>query len=362
MNVAGKLTLKLLFDADRVVDVSIASSRPRAARLLTGQPASAALPLLPQLFSVCGGAQRLAGEAAVAAAQGRTNPATPAERRALLCEATREHLWRLLLDWPQLLGQAQLQSEFSAWFRRLGLVGKSGVWPDWGDAFADFIAGEVLGMRHDVWQQLETYAPVRDGKSLAARIWQALPERPMEASGAWLPQASAETFAQALNGRWDEDFERTPEWQGVPAETGPLARWRDHPALTVALARYGRGPRPRLLARMMDLAQCACHFDAETDDTAGSFIDACCVAPGVGVARVETARGTLLHRVRLEGERVVEYTLVAPTEWNFHPRGAFSSAVLGVPAADVEELHRQASLLAMALDPCVPFQIEVEHA
>lgn len=362
MNIAGELKLKLLLDADHVAAVEIVSTRPRAARLLAGKSVSAALSLLPLLFTVCGGAQRLAGAAAVAAAQGRAQPATAAERLAVLSEATQEHLWRLLLDWPQLLGQAQLQAEFSVWFRRLALAGKSGCWPDWGDTFADFIATEVLGMRLDTWEQLASYAPAGDGESLAARIWTALPDAPTENHGTWLPQASAATFAQALGGSWDEALERNPEWQGAPAETGPLARWRNHPALSSALRRYGRGARPRLLARMMDLAQCARYFAAGADDVAAAPIDACSIAPGIGVARVETARGTLLHRVRLEDERVAEYTLVAPTEWNFHPRGAFASLLLGAPAADAETLRRQATALALALDPCVPYRIEIEHA
>ncbi|MCX7176466.1 MAG: nickel-dependent hydrogenase large subunit [Proteobacteria bacterium] len=362
MSIAGSLKLKLVVDAERVAAVEIVSTRPRAARLLAGKSVSAALSLLPLLFTVCGGAQRLAGAAAVAAAQGRAQPATEAERLTLLCEATQEHLWRLLLDWPQLLGQAQLQTEFSAWFRRLALAGKSGCWPDWGDTFADFVATEVLGMPLESWEQLASYAPAGDGESLAERLWRALPDAPLEDRGAWLPQASAATFAQALDGRWDEAFERHPEWQGAPAETGALARWRLHPALASALLHYGRGARPRLLARLMDLARCARYIADGADAAAATTIDACSVAPGIGVASVETARGTLLHRVRLEDERVAEYTLVAPTEWNFHPRGAFASLLFGAPGTDGESLRRHASALALALDPCVPYQIEIEHA
>lgn len=361
MSIAGELKLKLLLDAGRVSAVDIASTRPRAARLLSGKSVAAALPLLPLLFTVCGGAQRLAGEAVVAAAQGKALPATPAQRLVLLCEATQEHLWRLLLDWPQLLGQEQMQVEFTPWFRRLALAGKSGCWPDWGDSFADFIASEVLGMPLEAWEQLTGYAP-GSAASLAERLWRALPDEPVEGRGDWLPDASAATFAQALDSLWGEDFERHPEWQGAPAETGSLARWRQHPALSAALLSYGCGERPRLLARLMDLAQCARYLAAGSDDVAAMPIDAYSSAPGIGVARVETARGTLLHRVRLEGERVIEYTLVAPTEWNFHPRGAFASLLLGAPGADAETLRRQATALALALDPCVPYQIEIEHA
>ena len=374
MSIAGNLTLKLVIGAGRVTEVEIGSTRPRTTRLLVGKTASAALQLLPLLFTVCGTAQQLAGEAAVAAAQGRAIPATPAQRLALLCETTQEHLWRLLLDWPHLLGQSQLQAEFAVWFRRLGLAGKSGCWPDWGDAFGSFVATAIVGMSLETWTQLTNFAPSGDGQALAENIWRALPDTPTADQGGWLPLAPARVFAEALANVWSEAFERSPEWQGAAAETGALARWRHHPVLTEALLRYGCCARTRMLARLTDLIQCARYLAAGADDPALATIDACCAAPGVGVARVETARGTLLHRVCLENgrdeqderaaeyTRVAEYTLVAPTEWNFHPQGAFTAAFLGAPVASPESLRHQAAALVLALDPCVPFQIEIEHA
>ena len=216
-------------------------------------------------------------------------------------------------------------------------------------------------MRLGAWAQLTDYAPPGNGQGLAEKIWGALPEIPTDDFGGWLPHASATTFANALGANWGDTLETVPEWLGAVAETGSLARWRSHPALTSALKLYGRNARTRFLALLMDLAQCASYIAAGADDEAVT-IDACCVAPGVGVARVETARGTLLHRVRVEENRVAEYSIVAPTEWNFHPRGAFTSAMLGAPATDLVSLRHQAAGLALALDPCVPFQIEIAHA
>lgn len=362
MSIAGNLTLKLVIGAGRVTSVEIGSTRPRATRLLAGKTATAALSLLPLLFTVCATAQQLAGGAAVAAAQGRVIPATPAERLALLCETTQEHLWRLLLDWPHLLGQSQLQAEFALWFRRLGLAGKSGCWPDWGDTFGSFVATAIVGMPLEVWVQLANFAPSGDGQSLAENIWRDLPETPTLEHGGWLPRASAAVFADELGNDWSEAFARAPQWQGATAETGPLARWRTHPLLTAALRRYGRSARTRVLARLMDLVQCARDIAAGADEPSAATIDACSVAPGLGVACVETARGTLLHRVHLEDQHVAEYTLVAPTEWNFHRHGAFAATLLGASAENPESLRHQAAALALALDPCVPFRIEIEHA
>ena len=77
---------------------------------------------------------------------------------------------------------------------------------------------------------------------------------------------------------------------------------------------------------------------------------------------VETARGLLLHRVRLVDGRVAHYQIVAPTEWNFHPDGALVRGLRTMVADDDETLEQRARLAVQALDPCVAFRIEVGHA
>ncbi len=84
------------------------------------------------------------------------------------------------------------------------------------------------------------------------------------------------------------------------------------------------------------------------------MLDACPASAGVGVARVETARGTLLHRLELAGDGIAEYLIVAPTEWNFHPQGAFVREISGCPAASPEAARFAAERVALSLDPCVP--------
>ena len=81
-----------------------------------------------------------------------------------------------------------------------------------------------------------------------------------------------------------------------------------------------------------------------------------------GLAAVETARGLLLHRARLRDGRVVDYQIVAPTEWNFHPEGALAHGLTGLTATSGPTVARHAKLAVHALDPCVACQIEVSHA
>ena len=86
------------------------------------------------------------------------------------------------------------------------------------------------------------------------------------------------------------------------------------------------------------------------------------LAHGEGLAAVQTARGLLLHRARLHEQCVVDYQIVAPTEWNFHPDGALVRGLEGLEADDDLHLIGSAQLAAHALDPCVAFRVEAGHA
>jgi hypothetical protein len=369
-NIAGALALRIVWDGRTVTAVDVTSTRPRAAQLLAGKPMTMALALLPMLYGVCGKAQGLAGHAAVSAAQGCADKTWRGERVAVIIEATQEHLWRLLLDWPRLLGLPPLETGFSAWYKRINDIG---IAPGVAEAFVGFVEAALLGMPLTDWFAQDAPDELVRNEALAGRLWHALPDEDVAKTGAvgWLANCSAVDYVRADGVRWNEDFARCPEWQGQAAETGALARWKDHPLVAATLARHGRGVRARLLARLMDLAQCTRYIADQDAAFADKLFDACTPAPGVGVSRVETARGALLHRVCLaDGEKrrdggkqmIGEYAVVAPTEWNFQPRGAFVAALHGAMATDAGALRGHGLRLALALDPCVPYEVTVEHA
>jgi coenzyme F420-reducing hydrogenase alpha subunit len=126
---------------------------------------------------------------------------------------------------------------------------------------------------------------------------------------------------------------------------------------------YGHAPVTRLVARLVDLAR-------SLDELAGAPPAAAtpprarsvALAAGDGLGVVETARGLLLHRVLLDGDRVVDYQIVAPTEWNFHRNGALVTALAGAAETVETALLRRARVAVHALDPCVGWRIEVSHA
>ena len=83
------------------------------------------------------------------------------------------------------------------------------------------------------------------------------------------------------------------------------------------------------------------------------------LAVGIGISQVEAARGRLVHRVELERALVRSYRILAPTEWNFHPRGVLVQGLTGLQARTQAELNRRAASLINAIDPCVGYQLRI---
>ena len=102
-NIEGRLKIDLHCDDGLVKRVDIHSSRPfQAMRLFERKTVDDVLILLPRLFSVCGIAQAASANAAIVQASGvKTRVRTVAAHQILTClETAREHLWRVLIDWP----------------------------------------------------------------------------------------------------------------------------------------------------------------------------------------------------------------------------------------------------------------------
>jgi len=77
---------------------------------------------------------------------------------------------------------------------------------------------------------------------------------------------------------------------------------------------------------------------------------------GRGRATVMTARGELRHEIALDGERIASYAIEAPTDRLFRQDGPLPGLLQGLAKADA---GATAARLVMALDPCVPWELEI---
>jgi len=381
---AGKL--RILLDPG---GVSIRSTRPvRAAGLLVGRDIAETSRLLPALFSICAAAQAAAGVAAVEQGLGlRADPRIGDRRRRLVAaETLREHLWRILLDWPGFLGEpadaaamAQVMAHFGAWRAALSAGGDlfaPGVaLPDAAPtderarlALADLGARRVFGLPPAFWLgQVDTLAALRAWArrtdTVAARLLQrvlsagqgGLGRAPIGA----LPRLTAADLDPCLAGgdAAADAFVARPTWAGEPHETSPLTRQLEAPLVLALRERFGNGLLPRLAAALVEVARIL-STAATTLTEPQPPPDA--LPAGLGLAQVPAARGLLVHRVCLDGGRIAGYRILAPTEWNFHPRGVVARGLTGlVQESDPAALGPLARLFIAAVDPCVDFELQL---
>jgi Ni,Fe-hydrogenase I large subunit len=159
-----------------------------------------------------------------------------------------------------------------------------------------------------------------------------------------------------------EAFAARPEWEGRAPETGPLVRMGDRPPVLAARAEAGNGLLTRSVARLAELAAVPAALRELADASGGPMIQGGAVTPGSGLGLVAAARGQLVHRVVLDGGTVSGYRILAPTEWNFHPRGCLVRGLEGARFPDDQAALDGAGYLIGGIDPCVDYTLELTHA
>jgi len=309
-----------------------------AGRLLRGQPADAAARHLPLIYSLCGQAHRLTAELALRAALHSSAEPDDQARQALREEVIREHRRHILLEWPRLLGGPQSScalpsprqaADLDSWFE--------GSANDW-----------LRRWRADPCQALREWS-VRSRHPLARLLHDCRTRAealalPVHA----LSNAPAALREIGLNLGGDEDFLRHPVLGGEPRETGAWTRARDADP-----TRYNNAWL-RLGARLADLVELS---QAQPEPLTMGALP---LGEHQALAWSETARGLLVHRVQLEsaasGWQICDYRILAPTEWNLHPRGTLARALEALP--DDAMARRQAELLLAVFDPCLPYHLE----
>ena len=363
-----------------------------AARAFAGRSADEVLAAVPLLFTVCSTAQTAAAWHALAAAEDRpvSRQLVAAHGVLVRLEIAREHLWRMLIDWPRFTDTPAAPEALVA-MRQLVASGSAGLFDearsDRGAPFVrqpvvairratlertletldELLAAHVLGIRPEAWLRLRTLEDldryVVDARGAAVALLRLLWRRRWQSSAAaaphYLPPLPAADLARRLDEPGADRFVEAPEWQGSPCETSPLGRQRGSELLTAVLGEHGPGLYARAVAAVHELAATSLAIRDLLEGRAPAPIIANRCGPGAAIAQVEAARGRLLHRVRVEAGSVVAYRIVAPTEWNFHPEGTLPRAMAELDSDDADELTAQADLLITLLDPCVGYSLEV---
>ncbi|MGF1612973.1 MAG: nickel-dependent hydrogenase large subunit [Gammaproteobacteria bacterium] len=395
--IEGYLRIHVRLAATGSAQVSLRAGRPLpVARVLVGQPVQEALRRINRLYSVCAMAQGTAAAEACEEALGvEVSPQQKAARRLLVeVETAQEHLWRILVDWPRRLRAGGVEAapltplRLPGWvsayqaalYREVGppqcgggrLAFQNGTLQALSRQFEALLAGAVFGMDPSAWSRLAGEAALASwsagGRTPAAQLVQWVLDRGWEQFGRSavlpLPALSATSLHAKLSSDEAEDFAACPTW-GTCRETTPLTRNQDHLLVAELMGRYGNGLLPRLVAALVELADVPKRVRQVTallrseSGVAGHGKGS---VSGLGLSQIEAARGRLIHRVGVTGDRISMYQIVAPTAWNFHPSGVAIQGLRTLDGAPSDGVEAQAALLIEAIDPCMRYHLTIHHA
>jgi uptake hydrogenase large subunit len=392
LSIEGNLRIELMCRDNRIRRVRILSSRPLQLPLLfEDKPVEEVLQTIPMLYSICATAQ--ANAAAIACRQAIGVDVAPSVRQAetmLLCfETAREHLWRVLIDWPGYLGEAVEREELPG-LSQLLPDAKRALFDDEAPAFtlqprlqispamldgligrfAQILQRAVFAMPAAQWHATDSLQGIErwiEAKATAAaRYLHKLKQVGMAELGQTgieaLPDIDSRQLHHRLQERDVEGFIAAPEWQSRPRETSCLTRQSQHPLLQAMAPVYGIGLLSRMVARLLELASLPAQLATLSEAISHTGTMSVAVLPaltqGFGLGVVEAARGRLVHHACVTGGRVDRYRILAPTEWNFHPQGLVAEGLLGLSCGYESNLREQASLFISAVDPCVGYSFE----
>jgi len=381
----------------------------RLGQLLAGQPPDQAVKTLGQLFTLCAHAHQRTARMALAAAHASlsatiatppsviANPApvianslpfianevkqsiSPSEVDCrvtnfleppvfLLLETARDHLRSIALDWPQRIGLALSARDQLGWLKACPLP-LAAPKPVDDEALAwrllaqlnDWLGSHVLRQsthhwlaQHQAPQALAAWCSANAERLLPARclamsLQISTPPveglRPLNVLSLDPTEQRRQLLELVARMERDPDFCQYPTWHGQCVENGPWTRLRHTPA----------AGKPTLIVRLdsrwMELLELS-QTTPESLDSSGPPLSSGVLITGTGqaLAWCEMARGLLLHWAHCDAQgQVLDYKVVAPTEWNFHPQGTLAQALSALAPTDTQAAHQ----LAAAFDPCV---------
>jgi uptake hydrogenase large subunit len=392
VSVEGELRFELLCRDHHIRRVRIRSSRPLQLPLLfEGKRVDEVLRMIPMLYSVCATAQASAAATACRQAMGMgvDQPVALAESMLVWLETAREHLWRILIDWPGFNGEA-VERERVAPLSQLMPDGRNACFGSQGGSFtlqpelqfdaaafsllidtlASTMEQAVFGMPPSLWREMGTVDDfqhwIEGGTTPAARHLAWVKAMELGSLGDASVEPLPEIDTQAMNLRLQqadaERFIRLPDWADTVRETSSLTRQLGHPLVDSLKPRYGNGLLTRMAARLTELASIPERLQHMSEALSGGDRGVQAALPpeagDVGLGTVEAARGRLTHRAALSNGVVERYQILAPTEWNFHPQGVVAQGLIGFPRGNETTFTRHAELFIKAVDPCVGYQLE----
>ncbi len=391
MSIEGHLNIDLHESETIITKAVITSSRPvQIAGLFNGKTAEEALKTIPLIFSVCARAQSFAGVLACERAMGLPffEDTCAARQIIVLTETAREHVLRIALDWPShIVSEAdnidvkpimKLPKSMQQGLFASGQAFKPGARAqidavkveDLVARLSSFLERQIFGEDLALWStrvDIDTLKVWADSAgTIPARLVSKVIKLQWAGAGnagtAFLPSISDKEMLANIKQDDDGAYRARPTWNLHPCETSCLSRQLNTPLINNLHTSFGNGLLTRLTARLCELAS----LPDEMRQLLGKCLNANKASraqeqhmDGYGLAQIEAARGRLVHMVQTDRERIKDYRILSPTEWNFHPDGPAARALVKLDAGNKAQLKQQAKLLITAIDPCIGYELRV---
>jgi Ni,Fe-hydrogenase I large subunit len=158
---------------------------------------------------------------------------------------------------------------------------------------------------------------------------------------------------------------KAPRYDGIAAETGPLAEMivDGIPLFHDMIDRKGPNALIRQLARITRPARLLPVMrlwieELITNCRAPFYTPYKKIPDGQGAGMIEAARGALGHWVKIENQKISQYQIITPTAWNASPRdaqmkrGPWEEALIGTAVASLDN-PVEAGHVIRSFDPCM---------
>ncbi len=394
MSIQGELTITL---SPSHGTCRIRSTRPlQVGRLFAGKSIAYTLEKIPLLFSICAKAQAISTVRAIESAIATPASATiESQREGLIAlESLREHCLRLLLDWPAYINEDIDRATLSHVAQGINHLMQAlepqsvlscrpsesahtqephqELWQGFSQTlerslFASTVEEWLDSIHHSVnnWAAQQQTQTARFMHWLQQKDWKNLGASHLaeaEVIGGDGVISDQELVARLL--KEQEGFTSQPDWQGNCQEFSWFSNQKHHAVIAQLSASCGNGLYTRMLARLVEVADLMQKLQR-------FFMQGALLQPTLstekGLAHTEAARGRLTHYIELENQTVKQLIILAPTEWNFHPKGVAQQSLqdLLVNRATKNNeilLKQQADLMVHAIDPCVGYQLQIDTA
>jgi|GEM_PF-2055202 len=374
MSLNGQLDIKLKLNQQDsryyITQLDISLSRPNLAQqVIIGQSPKMALERISHLMSVCQQAQTTAAKLALG------DSVSHDDIRAVQYENIEQLFWRLVIDLAPHFAIDMPLSHFSKLTQATRKAAKQKVIQKVKQAED---TASIYQLAASFFQQLSRVSPQEflSFKQSDFQQWLAKSNAPISqclraiiskeatkelVKSKLIPpvptKALLKEIATAITA--NDTFIHTPTLAQQACETGSFSNIQSHP-----LVEYfsEMGIAGRFAARLLDLAK---QIELLNDQACLANNSLCGVLTcnevnqsNKRIAWLQTARGLLIHMANLQGNKISQYSILAPTEWNFHPQGSLEKALVNTHYPCEQSAIDAAKLVTIALDPCIEFTLQ----